>query len=892
MTRTLAGILVLAAMAGGAPAQAAKSARPDLVVRAVVAPAGAAPGARITVTETTANRGRKVAKRSVTRFYLSADARKGAGDIRLTGTRPVAKLKPRKSSKATTALNLPAAAVGSLHLLACADDLRRVRESVEANNCRATAVPLRLGTAPAAPATPTATPPGPGPAPSPSSTPSPAPTPAPTPSPDPDPDPLPEDPAPPPLPASVLTQVAGVVDAPSLASALEPNRTLLRSAGVELSSAADAAPPRAPAGGIVVSPNQLLQIALDATDRASSSRVSFGEFAETMAAAGVAFDLERGAAPDTSPALAMREWLSAAVRIALEHPDEEISVPLLQLTALARRQEPPVELSDPYFDPEALNLGALDLVLLSSVLGQMVAGTRADLPAPAPSPPTRAGAADTNQCTWVKDTLEKHIPFAGDLFGYASGKVAGEGLNAIYEAFGQKIFGADEGTSKERVGKGLSVLGILFKIQALAMLYDSVDLQLTPSVTEIDKPNPGLTTLPTYSVHADGGIRDAEWEAYKSDRVDGDLAKLKDCASAMGLPLPSTLGELGGQIEKWRIGWSVARGSTRFAAGELETMDYKGLQQEHLVPADDHSGTEDARFEVLNADEPLGTGPFKYEEAVVKAELQTDSPLALSTLVAAADSGLDPFALAGAIADVAAGWFQNVRTIDQTAMVLLRSQDGSNLEWTGTIEVTYTDINEWNRQGTGTSGQKYVDFHHAREVTQYRGVLGKPASPGRVGLRWVVTGEREDRDYAEYHGEPRPTCRSFDIYRSAGVARANTIATGSPYGPEPRGAGLEWMLAVPSFDTVTAYWRSESEHQAWVNGADYCNRYSDSDEGDTGTPDGADYFKIDPAQPGSNGRWRGRTEIVNNVPNEDDPSAISVRTTTHVWDLRRKQPGG
>jgi hypothetical protein len=891
MIGMVAWVFVLAAMAGASPAQAAKSARPDLVVHAIAVPGGAAPGAEISVSETTANRGRKVAKRSVTRFYLSKDAKRGAGDIRLKGTRAVAKLKPRKSSKGTTALNLPPVVVGSLHLLACADDLRKVRESKEANNCRATAAPLSLGTEPgtAAP-TPTPAPATPGPTPSPSSTLTPTPAPAPTPSPDPD--PFPEDPEPPALPASVLTQVAGVVDAPSLSSALEPNRTLLRSAGVELSSSADASPPNPPSGGIVVSPNQLLQIALDATERGSSSRVSFAEFAETMAAAGVAFDLERGANPDTSPALAMREWLSAAVKTALEHPDEEISVPLLQLTALARRQDPPVELTDPHFDPEALNLGSLDMVLLSSVLGQMVAGARADMPAP-PSSPTRAAAAETNHCTWVKDTLEKHIPFAGDLFGYASGKVAGEGLNAIYEAFGQKIFGADEGTSKERVGKGLSVLGILFKIQALAMLYDSVDLKLTPSVTEIDKPNPGITTLPTYSVHADGGIRDAEWEAFKADRLDSDLAKLKDCASAMGLPLPSTLGELGGQIEKWRIGWSVARGSTRFAAGELDTMDFKGLQQEHLIPADDHSGTEDARFEVLNADEPLGTGPFKYEEAVVKAELQTDSPLALSTLIAAADSGLDPFALAGAIADVAAGWFQNVRTIDQTATVLLRYQDNANLEWTGTIEVTYTDISERNRRGDGLNGHTYIELHHAREVTQYRGVLGKSPEPGDVGVRWAVAGEREDKDYAEYHGSPRETCRSFDIYRSVGVARVNAVTTASPYGPQPHGAGLDWLLGLPSFDadSRTAYWRNEHHGQAWVNGADYCNKYSYSDEGDTGTPDGADYFEVDPAQPGADGRWRGRTEIVSNVPNEDNPSAISVRTTTYVWDLRHKESG-
>ena len=884
MARKMAGVLALAALVGAAPADAAK---PDLVVRAV----SVTPGASLTIADTTANAGRKRAKRSVTRFYLSTDPKRNAGDVRLPGARKVAALKPRKASKGTITAAVPALAAGSMFVLACADDLRKVRESKESNNCRATAAPVTLG----APALgyPAAPPAGAAATPAPTA---PAPRPTPSPTPTPTPSPEPGDPEPPALPASVVTQVAGAVDASTLTEGLQPTRTVLGAAGVGLSNATDGPPPAAPASGIVVSPNQLLQIAIDASERARSSRVTFAEFAETMAALGVAFDLERGDAPDTSPALAMRDWLNQAVLAALAHPEEEISVPLLQLTALARRQHPPVELTDPQFDPHALNLGSLDVVLLSSVIGQMVAGARADMPVPAQGAQTRSMAAaeePTDACSWVRTTLETHIPFAGDVFGYASGKVAGAGLETIYEAFGRVIFGADEGDSKEATGKGLAVLGIMFKIQALAMLYDSVDLKLTPSVADIDKPDPGITTLPTFSVLADGGIRDQDWAAFKENRLDSDLAKLRDCATEAGLPLPSSLAELGGQIEQWRIGWNVGGGSIQLAAGEADTMDFPGLRTEFLVKADDHSGTESASFEVLNAQEPMGTGPYKYEEAVVRGDLQTDGPLALSTLVSAADSQADPWALSGAIADIAAGWFRNMRTIGQTASVSLRYQDSANLEWTGTLEVRYNEIVRWNRAGYhyDDPGRKFIDQHNARTAVTYRGTLGKPSTPDsyKVGIRWSATGEYEMTGYDEEWLTLVDKCPQYDKWRTERKAKGGRSSVASLDKPQPRASGeMEWeALYLPGLQP-TGRFSVAGKHRQYDFGTDTCGDWETSREGDIYDMNTPDPFQFDPKQLGADNRWRGRVEVVNNRSDEEYADTISVESTTYIWDLQRK----
>ena len=100
-------------------------------------------------------------------FLLSANRRSDRRDIRLQGRRRVGALNPRRRSRFTRSLRVPAGtAARSYFLLACADGLRRVRERSERNNCRAAsrrlAVTRPLATVPTPPATLTPpTPPGP-----------------------------------------------------------------------------------------------------------------------------------------------------------------------------------------------------------------------------------------------------------------------------------------------------------------------------------------------------------------------------------------------------------------------------------------------------------------------------------------------------------------------------------------------------------------------------------------------------------------------------------------------------------------------------------------------------------------------------------------------------------
>jgi uncharacterized protein involved in type VI secretion and phage assembly len=114
---------------------------PDLVVSMITdPPVSAEQGATFAVGSTTANVGAVVADGSVTRFYLSADQERGAGDRRMAGGRSVPELAAGASFTGNRVVTVPANMVpGEYYVLGCADDTGLVAESEEANNCRSSA---------------------------------------------------------------------------------------------------------------------------------------------------------------------------------------------------------------------------------------------------------------------------------------------------------------------------------------------------------------------------------------------------------------------------------------------------------------------------------------------------------------------------------------------------------------------------------------------------------------------------------------------------------------------------------------------------------------------------------------------------------------------------------
>jgi len=109
----------------------------DLVVSSVEDPsANTLSGGSFRVTDLTRNVGAANAATSTTRFYLSFNTIRDAGDILLTGARGIPPLAPGAFSTDTLTVFIPSGTpAGTYYLLACADDLGVVAETNESNNC-------------------------------------------------------------------------------------------------------------------------------------------------------------------------------------------------------------------------------------------------------------------------------------------------------------------------------------------------------------------------------------------------------------------------------------------------------------------------------------------------------------------------------------------------------------------------------------------------------------------------------------------------------------------------------------------------------------------------------------------------------------------------------------
>src|SRR6185436_6699821 len=93
----------------------------DLAITTLTAPATAAPGTAISVSDITKNQGAGNAEPSTTRFYLSTNTIFDASDV-LVGARAVPLLGDGASSSVTTSLTLPTTtATGTYYILAVAD---------------------------------------------------------------------------------------------------------------------------------------------------------------------------------------------------------------------------------------------------------------------------------------------------------------------------------------------------------------------------------------------------------------------------------------------------------------------------------------------------------------------------------------------------------------------------------------------------------------------------------------------------------------------------------------------------------------------------------------------------------------------------------------------------
>ena len=134
MLRKPQGIVMIAAL-GALLASPGMAQAADLVTSSASTQHYGHPGGQIGATAQVKARS-AVRAASRLRFYLSTDRTWDSKDVRLAGSATVPRLKAGRRHKVAAVVTIPSTApVASYYLLACADDLHRVRETNERNNC-------------------------------------------------------------------------------------------------------------------------------------------------------------------------------------------------------------------------------------------------------------------------------------------------------------------------------------------------------------------------------------------------------------------------------------------------------------------------------------------------------------------------------------------------------------------------------------------------------------------------------------------------------------------------------------------------------------------------------------------------------------------------------------
>lgn len=119
---------------------------PDLITTQVSGqPPTAIAGQKFILNDTVTNQGTVSAAATKTRYYFSTDDVWSANDALALPARSVPILAEGASSQGNKQITVPVMTAGTYYVLACADDLKKVSESDEGNNCVASASTIIIG---------------------------------------------------------------------------------------------------------------------------------------------------------------------------------------------------------------------------------------------------------------------------------------------------------------------------------------------------------------------------------------------------------------------------------------------------------------------------------------------------------------------------------------------------------------------------------------------------------------------------------------------------------------------------------------------------------------------------------------------------------------------------
>jgi hypothetical protein len=537
-----------------------------------------------------------------------------------------------------------------------------------------------------------------------------------------------------PLPADIVEAVDQLVEAATDAERIEAASAMLSSVGVTISDDEDAVPETH--AGLVLAPEEVETMAIEA-GRRDLHRATLAEFAEAFGgmaflppndalAAGLPDDwvdvpseeVELGADEradlqlgDLAPRMAtvVTSWVASAIQHhEADDPDlvELTNAPLL-LAELARRRAAAVDLAQPFVAGD-LRLGWLEITILTAGMRSMLVGVEAAGIAVGPPPsvvlamqqdePTAwpAPLAAETPCDNLKAMLDSRVPLASTVIR----SFVGDQIKGFIQNFVNALFGQASAFA-QNVGRAFKVLSVMFKVQALIMLYSEATATVEMDPTTYHKPDGNVLTA---AATVTAGIPDGAWEAAQQARqLTPFSTALRVCARHLGLPVWQDLVDIGDALDGWQVGWSIRQGAEHV---QIPTRDQfwgpgavPGRLEKPISRVNDHRGYDILGYEVLT--ERREDHPGTEMEAPVElcAQIYPKAPPGgFGTILSAGTAGASMaggsyLGLVAVIANLLTAWVSSVHGIDACGQATVSYHIATPGTWRGVVTAN-TEVQE------------------------------------------------------------------------------------------------------------------------------------------------------------------------------------------------------
>lgn len=473
----------------------------------------------------------------------------------------------------------------------------------------------------------------------------------------------------------------------------------------------------APTASTRAIPEEVAKLALEAHQRATAGTLTLAQLGNFLRDMGWPF--KSGSTPGEQLRRIFRAWVQDAQKKA----NDPLSFAPLFVREMALTQNPAVDLSGGNYQPEALRLTSLELELFSAHFDRLRHARAKTARAPGGELVSQAYAEDT--CGGFREFMGEKGQAESDseIVQQVRDILQGEAFGALLQQELERAGFTKEGA--ENFSKALDSLSIAGRLVKLASLYKNALVALT-----VESPNPIHKFLDSEGrllsgFRARAGISDSDWNAYKDSITSSDtLRNMRGCFSQLGLPVIPDLGDLGAEVQGWKVDWKLTEGAPEHALISLDVNQFylPGQLEMILMPENDHAASAMLVVDITPEKGQAHTGTQKQATVVAQASLRTAKPPELDTLVNAIKGATDGLALADALVSLGAGWFQEMDKPKAWApLTVTYHEGGGGPSWTGTItfnDTAHSDDPKSTRDHWGRSSEnRWVrDYSHSATI--------------------------------------------------------------------------------------------------------------------------------------------------------------------------------